>query len=194
MSHDARLLLLRQARRGDLQARGELLDGFRPYLRAIVETRRSALGSVRLDSSDVIQDVLLAAHRNFDQFRGGSMAELTAWLRQVALHTAGKAVRNQSAARRTPAAEVTFNVDALAADTSTPSGQASDHEEAARLAAALERLPEDMSAVIRGRHVEQASYALLAERLGRSEEAVRALYTRALRRLRELCGIDGRLP
>jgi RNA polymerase sigma-70 factor (ECF subfamily) len=191
MASDLRLLLLFRAHGGDLQARGELLDGFRPYLRAIVQTRAAALGGARLDSSDLIQDVMLAAHRSLDQFRGSTVAELTAWLRQVALNTTCKAVRDQAAARRTQAAEVTANVEALPADTSTPSGRAAHHEEAARLAAALERLPEDMAAVVRGRHVEQAPYAVLAERLGRSEEAVRALYTRALRRLRELCGGGG---
>lgn len=45
-----------------------------------------------------------------------------------------------------------------------------------------------MQQVLLGRHVDQASYADLAERLGCSEGAVRVLYTRAVRRLREECG------
>jgi RNA polymerase sigma-70 factor (ECF subfamily) len=55
------------------------------------------------------------------------------------------------------------------------------------MAEALSRLPEDMQQVLLGRHLDGASYGVLAERLGRSEGAVRVLYTRALRRLREEC-------
>jgi DNA-directed RNA polymerase specialized sigma24 family protein len=42
-----------------------------------------------------------------------------------------------------------------------------------------------MQQVILGRFVEDQPHAVLAERLGRSEAAVRMLYLRALRRLRE---------
>ena len=56
------------------------------------------------------------------------------------------------------------------------------------MAEAVARLPEDMQAVILGRHVDDAPYAELAARLGRSEGAVRVLYTRALRRLRDELG------
>ena len=38
-----------------------------------------------------------------------------------------------------------------------------------------------------GRHLDGQSCATLAEQLGRDEEAVRALYVRALRKLREEC-------
>jgi DNA-directed RNA polymerase specialized sigma24 family protein len=39
--------------------------------------------------------------------------------------------------------------------------------------------------VLLGRHMDGLAYGQLAERFGRSEGAVRVLYTRALRRLRE---------
>src|SRR5262249_40229590 len=71
---------------------------------------------------------------------------------------------------------------------STPSQRAERHEQTARIAEAISRLPEDMQQVLLGRHADELSYAALAERLGRSEGAVRVLYTRALRRLREKCG------
>jgi RNA polymerase sigma-70 factor (ECF subfamily) len=58
-------------------------------------------------------------------------------------------------------------------------------EQAARLTAALARLPDDMQQVLLYRHVDGLSYADLAALLGRSEGAVRVLYTRALRRLRK---------
>jgi RNA polymerase sigma-70 factor (ECF subfamily) len=54
------------------------------------------------------------------------------------------------------------------------------------MADALSRLPEDMQQVLLGRHVDGRSHAEIAAALGRTEGAVRMLYLRALRRLREL--------
>ena len=68
----------------------------------------------------------------------------------------------------------------------SPSDQAVRHEEAAALAEALSRLPDDMQQALLGRHLDGLSHAELARTLGRSETAVRMLYLRALRRLREL--------
>ena len=53
------------------------------------------------------------------------------------------------------------------------------------MAEAIAELSEEMQAVLLGRHLHFRSYAELAVELGRSEGAVRVLYTRALRRLRE---------
>src|SRR5690349_17362014 len=84
---------LERARQGDAAARGRLLESFRPYLRFMARTLRDGRLQGRLDDSDLIQDALLEAHRNFDAFRGTSVAELTGWLRQIALGAAHRAVR-----------------------------------------------------------------------------------------------------
>ena len=71
---------------------------------------------------------------------------------------------------------------------STPSARIIRQEEIVLLADGLARLPEDMQQVLLGRHVDGLSYAVLAERLNRTEAALRVLYTRAfLRCLRAEC-------
>ena len=72
-----------------------------------------------------------------------------------------------------------------AADSSPPE-QAIRHEEALSMAEAVGQLPDDMQQVLLGRHVDGLSHADIARSLGRTEGAVRMLYLRALRRLREL--------
>jgi len=52
---------------------------------------------------------------------------------------------------------------------------------------ALARLPKDMQQVLLGRLVDGLPHAVIAQRLGRSEEAVRVLCGRALSRLRDSC-------
>jgi RNA polymerase sigma-70 factor (ECF subfamily) len=179
---------LERARRGDAEARGQLLESFRPYLRFMARTLRDGRLQGRLDDSDLIQDALLDAVRNFDSFRGGCVAELASWLRQIVLGAAHRAVRahagtgKRDLAREAPADSL---ANCVADPGSSPSAQAIRHEQAAQMARTIADLPDDMQQVLLGRHLDGLSYAILAERLGRSEGAVRVLYTRALRRVRE---------
>jgi RNA polymerase sigma-70 factor (ECF subfamily) len=181
------------ALQGDDRARGALLESFRPYVRLLVSALRKGRAPGRLDDSDLIQDALFEAHRQFAQFRGSTVAELAAWLRPVVLRAAGHTLRGHLGtgkrdAGREHSAE---GLEELSVDPgSSPSGQAMRHEMNARLAERLARLPDDMQQVLLGRHMDDLSYAELAEQMGRSEAALRVLYTRALRRLREECEAD----
>jgi RNA polymerase sigma-70 factor (ECF subfamily) len=70
---------------------------------------------------------------------------------------------------------------------SSPSAHAIRQEQAAQMAEALARLPEEMQQVLLLRHVDDLTHPEIAEQLGRSPAAIRMLYLRALRRLREAC-------
>jgi RNA polymerase sigma-70 factor (ECF subfamily) len=190
MNAGERQAALESARGGDAQALGRLLESYRPYVRVIVRSFRDNRLQARVGSSDMIQDALLEAHRAFASFRGVTVAELTAWLRQIVVRTAGHVAREHAGAakrdldREEPGGAVNGQ---LADPGSSPSEQAIRHEQAALLADAMAQLPEDMQQVLLGRHMDGLSYTTLAEQLGRSEAAVRVLYTRALRRLRQHC-------
>ncbi len=177
---------LTRARAGDVEAWGELLESFRPYVRFITRSLLEDRLRARLDGSDLVQDALLEAHRSFGDFRGATVAELAAWLRRIVARTAGHALRSHAGTgKRDVAREQSAEaLDAVAAPDSSPADRADRHEQTARLSAALARLPEDVQQVLLGRHLHGLSYAALAERLGRSEGALRVLYVRALERLR----------
>jgi RNA polymerase sigma-70 factor (ECF subfamily) len=177
--------------RGDMRARGALLDSFRPYFRFLVCAQRRGRISSRIDDSDLIQDALVEVHRNFDHFQGKTVAELRAWLRPIVLRSAGHTLRAHLATGRRDASKEQGGVNLAEVVTvdpdNSPSAQTIREEQIMHLADALARLPEDMQLVLLGRHGDGLSYAALAERLGRSEASLRVLYTRALRRLREDC-------
>jgi RNA polymerase sigma-70 factor (ECF subfamily) len=176
---------------GDVEARGQLLETFRPYIRVMVRGLRDGKLQARLDDSDLIQDALLEAHRAFPSFRGTTLAEVTAWMRQIVLGTVSHALRRHlGTARRDLGREQPLTED-VAIRNQTPAEQAIRAEQAARMAQALAQLPEDMQQVLLGRHMDNLPYAELAQRLQRSEGAVRILYTRAVRRLREACQSPG---
>lgn len=190
MPTDARQVLLDRARGGDEAARGELLETFRPYVRVIVQAVRRGRLSSRLDDSDLVQDALLAAHRAFDQFRGGTVPELAGWLRQLAVHAAGRAIRGQAAGKRGAGLDVPLDgLPEPPASNATPAGKLARIEESARVAAALDRLPDDMRQVLIARHFNGTAYADLAAEMKRTEGALRILYVRALRKLRDECGV-----
>jgi RNA polymerase sigma-70 factor (ECF subfamily) len=192
MGTQERQASLDAARRGDPEALGALLESFRPYVRVMVRGLSDGRLQARFDDSDLIQEALLSAHRAFSQFRGSTPAELTAWVRQVVLGTVSHALRGHlSTAQRDVGREQPLGCAEIATREPAPLEQAIRSEQAARLAQALSRLPEDMQQVLLARHMDHLPYSALAERQGRSEAAIRVLYTRALRRLREECRETG---
>src|SRR5947208_10637360 len=100
MSDDEQQAALAQALRGDAAALGALLASLRPYVRILVRAVRQGRVPSRLDDSDLIQDALVEAHRNFAQFRGSTVAELIAWLRPVVLRSASHTLRGHVTGKR----------------------------------------------------------------------------------------------
>jgi RNA polymerase sigma-70 factor (ECF subfamily) len=189
MTADEQQAALDLARQGDSQALGNLLESFRPYVRLIVRALRGRRLQARLDDSDLIQDALVEVHRHFPRFEGSTVEELVAWLRPIVLRSAGHTLRGhlETGKRDIGREQGEAGLEGAADKGSSPSAQVIRAEQTVQMAQALARLPDDMQQVLLGRHLDGLSYADLAQRLGRSEGAVRVLYTRALRRLREVC-------
>jgi RNA polymerase sigma-70 factor (ECF subfamily) len=184
--------LLEQARAGSREALGSLLEEYREYLRLLARSRVGRGLRVRLDPSDLVQETLLEAQRDFRQFLGRSDSELATWLRRIlARNLADQAKRHQSQ-RRDVAREQPLDPlierahEALAAGLSTPSAQAVRREQAVVVANALGALPPDYREVIVLRHLEGQSFEQVAATMGRTSGAVRMLWMRALERLGKL--------
>jgi RNA polymerase sigma-70 factor (ECF subfamily) len=189
--------LLRLARAGDGQALGQLLELYRNYLALLARLEIGRRLQGKADAADLVQETFLKAHRDFVQFRGTTEAELSSWLRHIlAANLAGLVRRYLGTRRRDPRLErnladeldrSSWQLDAaLAAPHSTPSQQAARREQAVLLANALEQLPEHYREVIVLHHLEGLSLAEAARRLGRSDDSVQKLWTRALIQLRLL--------
>jgi RNA polymerase sigma-70 factor (ECF subfamily) len=74
----------------------------------------------------------------------------------------------------------------LAAEIESPSSGALRREREIQLANALSELPDDYRDIIMLRHIQGLSFEEVAARMDRSSGAVRMLWLRALKRLREL--------
>jgi RNA polymerase sigma-70 factor (ECF subfamily) len=193
--------LLAAARSGSRQALGEALEACRAYLLAIANRQLNPALQAKGGPSDIVQQTFLEAQRDFEQFRGSTVEELQAWLKHLLLHNVADFARGfERTDKRRIDREVTLPGSStsnasggLAADTPTPSLRAMAEEQAVKLRRALEALPEDYRQVIVWRYQEEQSFAEIAQRMNRSENAVRKLWFRAIERLEQEMGesIDG---
>jgi RNA polymerase sigma-70 factor (ECF subfamily) len=191
--HDAFQLgpLLDRCRAGDRAALDELLGRLRPYVRLLVRPRLGPDLAARLDSSDLVQESLLRVSGGFEHFRGSGVPQFLTWVGQIVAHVAASSARYHAADRRDRAREAHARVLTQTLATGTPPDElAARDEQAARLAEALERLPEAYRDVIQARFFDQLPFADIAARSGRSTGAVRVLCLRAVERLRREMGAD----
>lgn len=178
------------AGRGDSsQARGELFEQFRQYLSLVAYRELDPRLRRKVGASDLVQQTFLAAERGFGRFRGQTERELAAWLTRILKNRARREYRRfHRAAKRDVRRERELadfaGAAAMPRDVETPSRQLRAAEEADQLAAALSRLPDDYQTVIQLRNTEGKSFEEIGALTGRSAEASRKVWVRAIDRLR----------
>jgi RNA polymerase sigma-70 factor (ECF subfamily) len=186
--------LLAQARRGDREALGRLLEDQRTALHRLAARQLEGRIAVRVNASDVIQQTFLEAHRSFPQFAGRNVHELVAWLQGILDHKVAGAIRDHALLqKRTVRRERSLDdsqgggiplKQELDAGFSSPSQKAIRGEEAQRLAQALTALPDDQREAVRLRHLEGWALADIAQHLGRTSAATAGLIKRGMQSLR----------
>ncbi len=149
----------------------------------------------RVAPSDVVQETLLEAARDFPIFRGGTEAELLAWMRRILWHNlANEHRRNVGTAARSIGREVPLAETPPAPaqqeplDEETPSANARTRERDEGLEQALARLPEQQRQALVMRSTEGLTFAQIGARLGCSAGAARKLWGRAAEELARLLG------
>lgn len=172
------------------------VDRYREYLLLLARTHLGLRARNRMEPSDIVQQTLLEAHQKRGDFRGGSEAEMAAWLRRIlacnladAARAIGRAKRDVARERSLEAALEESSVrmfGLVAAQQSSPSQQAQRHEQLVELAGALAQLPEDQRTAVELKHLQGQSVADIAQLMGRSETAIGGLLRRGLKKLREL--------
>ena len=197
----AQVDLLSGARQGRDGALGRLLERYRNYLTLLAELKVGRWLRGKVDAPDVVQDVFLAAARDFARFRGTTEAELLGWLRRILACELADLLRHHTAGRRDARLERRLEDDldrsskaldaGLAASVSSPSQQAVRRERAVILADALKGLPEDYAMVVALHHLEGLTFPEVAERMGRSVDSVKQLWMRALGKIRR--AVEGSL-
>jgi len=189
--------LLQQAKAGDQEALGQMLERYRSYLAVLARVQIGRRLQGKVDASDVVQEAFLGASRDFPQFRGRTEKEFLSWLRQVLASLLANLVRHyQGTQRRDVRLERQLGGEldqssqaldrGLIALQSSPSQQAVRREQSVLLAEALNRLPGELRDLLILRHLEGLTFPEVAMRLGRTVDSVKKQWPRALASLRRL--------
>lgn len=191
--------LLSDARGGDKSAINRLMNGCRDDLRLLVRMRLDRKIRKRVDTSDVVQDILVEAFRRLRSYLENPGLPFPDWLRMIARDRMIEAYRKhrKSANRSMDREETTVLAglgqerQAMTHDTYhsarlTPAAQAIQREISSHIEDAITRLSATDSEIIIMRHYEMLSNQEISHELRLSESAVSVRYVRALRRLKSL--------
>jgi RNA polymerase sigma-70 factor (ECF subfamily) len=175
-------------------------EDYRNYLTTLARIQLASAGPLRrkLDSADLVQDVLLQAHIAAAQFRGTTPEAYGAWLRQILAHKLADAQRHFGRKKRDAALEATYRetLDGSAnrlfllpiAQQTSASLHIARQQWGLRLADVLQQLPEDQRIAVELHYVGEYSLDEIASQLERSKPSVAGLLRRGLKALREELG------
>lgn len=180
--------LLAAARAGDRAAVGDLLAGCRDYLLHIATRELEADLLPKLGPSDLVQDTLLEAQRDFGRFQGRTRGEMLTWLRRILLNNLANATRHYRATGmrqvgREAGLDGVTGADLPAPESDEPIPRALAGERRAAVETALTRLSPEDQAVVRARNFEGLSFVDIGARLGQSPDAIRRAWARAVLKL-----------
>jgi RNA polymerase sigma-70 factor (ECF subfamily) len=144
----------------------------------------------KVGASDLVQETLIEARRDFAQFAGATESQLKAWLRQILRNNAANLRRRYLHTQKRNGHEVPLTADdsqaparELVDPSATPLARAMSREQQELVDALLARLPVIDQEVIRLRFAEGLSFVEIAARTNSTDEAVRKRFVRAIEKL-----------
>ncbi|MDG2382130.1 MAG: sigma-70 family RNA polymerase sigma factor [Pirellulaceae bacterium] len=178
---------------------GPLLELYRRYLFLLADLRLDAKLRARISPSDIVQETMLEAHRDFHQFRGQTESEFICWLKRILTNNLARTIEmHVTAAKRDIRREVSLDqhnksVDpasiqrctAITCSEEIPSVQAERRENAQFLNDAINELPIQYRKVLQLRSLQGCSFNEVAEQMSRSVPAAKMLWARAFKQLQQ---------
>ena len=182
-----------------------LLFAQRESLRRMIGLRLDPAISSREDASDIVQNVMIEAHRRLGEYLKHPTMPFPLWLRHIAMdHIIEAHRRHRQAQRRSLDREQSIHSPLGNADSEadlgdpfvdramTPASAAIQSEIRTRIEESIEAMPEEDRLILRLRHKDQLSNQEVAVILKISEAAASMRYLRAIRKLKTgLTGATG---
>jgi RNA polymerase sigma-70 factor (ECF subfamily) len=145
----------------------------------------------KLESVDLVQDVLVSALRDLRKFTYKSEGDFVRWLSRITenrlrdnlnkLHAGKRDIRREVRLdTHGPTLEDSFAAALEPVDATTPSAILSKREELDKLARAIDALKPEYRQVIVLTRIEGLAYREIGDKLGKSADAVRMLFSRAM--------------
>jgi RNA polymerase sigma-70 factor (ECF subfamily) len=199
---DSQDKLQEKIRGGDADALAQFIEVRRPQLTAYIERELGSALRRKVEPDDVFQEMSAEAVRALPTTTLGDRDPFS-WLCQIAerriidLHRRHFGAQKRDAGRevslgspggssRGEGGEQGGLINLLVASMTTPSKAFSRNAREACLLRAMDKLPADQREALRLRYVENLPSKQIAEKIGKSDAAVRVMLTRSLKKLHEL--------
>lgn len=192
-------VLIERIRQHDGAALAEYLTLRRPQLMAFIERRLGGALRRKIEPEDLLQETSAEAVRSLPTTELANR-EVFGWLCQTAERRIIDAHRKYVASQKRDAGrEVPIHgppddsrgglVDLLVASMTTASQAFSRDQKQMRLLTALDTLPAEQREALRLRYVDGLPSKEIADRLGKSDGAIRVMLTRSLAKLQQILGV-----
>ena len=186
--------LVALAKEGNDSALNQLCKVYGERVHWIVRLRMGKELRSKLESMDLVQDVLFSALRDLGDFTYKDEGDFLRWLSKIAENRLRDNVDKFHADKRDIRKEVRLDNHGPTTggrffgvrgpiDATTPSVIMSRKEELEELAKAMDELKPEYKEVIVLAKIEELSYKEISDKLGKSNEAVRKLVSRAMAEL-----------
>ncbi len=167
---------------------GHLLEYFRPALTELARQEIRDELTCRMSQSDLVQDTMLTASRDFPAFLGRSESEFRRWIFDIFKSRLVDGLRRHRVAeRRRQQVEVQISSQ-FVNKTASASELAALREDAANLLSALEQLPEEYRDILRKRYFEDMKFEAIAAARGVSIATVWRRWSEAIVLLKRAIG------
>lgn len=178
---------LAAALEGNAQARGQLLSDLKRYLDFVANRQFDENLQAKMGPSDIVQQSMIRAVENLDQFRGQTLDEFRGWLRQILVNEARQMKRDLHAQKRDVFRERPL-ADGASQDVRhqlpdslpTPGTNAAREEQTREIQRALEQLTEEERQIIQWRNWDNLSFEDIADRLNVSISSASRKWYQAL--------------
>jgi RNA polymerase sigma-70 factor (ECF subfamily) len=183
--------LVALAKDGDESALEQLCTVYGPRVLWLVRLRMGKELRSKLESVDLVQDVLVCALRDLRNFTYKNEGDFVRWLSRIAENRLRDNLDKLRANKRDIRKEVRLKThrvtleESFAAalepiDATTPSAIVSRREDFDKLAKAIDTLKPEYREIIVLTKMEGLSYKEIGNKLGKSTDAVRMLFSRAM--------------
>jgi RNA polymerase sigma-70 factor (subfamily 1) len=194
--------IIARLKKHDADALASFIQSHRPQLMAYIERQLGTALRRKVEPDDIYQETCAEAIRALPTTELGDRDPFS-WLCQIAerriidLHRRFFDAKKRDAGREVPLgsgggteSQPAGLINMLVASMTTPSKAFSRNAREALLNEALLKLPDEQREALRMRYVENLPSKQIAEKLGKSDAAVRVMLTRSLKKLQDLLGDD----
>lgn len=173
--------LLTRAKLGSDAALNLLYEQCAARLLAFIRLRLGRDLRTKLESTDILQATMLKSLAHLHELKGDETRSLMAWLARIAEHEIRDRADYHHRQRREAAREVPVDEELpLAVTARSALSQVIFDERARQLEAAIETLTPAHRELILLRKFEELTFPEIAKRLGKSEDACRMQFARAM--------------